>query len=120
VLFLCFDKFKNALANYHLHLNNGGHIIETLSAAVHFCVNASSFEQALKESVKFAGPANYCVEEFVCVVLCFLKISVKRSCNCWMLARSAIWRGSGSGTRIETSFAKAQSKGEQGGRINCK
>jgi hypothetical protein len=41
-------------------LSGGGYSPETLRAAMHFVARYDSFGEALSESLRFAGPANYC------------------------------------------------------------
>ena len=41
-------------------LMNGGFAPDTLAAAIHFVGSSESFNAALKRSLQFAGPANYC------------------------------------------------------------
>jgi len=41
-------------------LMNGGFAPDTLAAAIHFVGSSGSFNAALKRSLQFAGPANYC------------------------------------------------------------
>jgi ADP-ribosylglycohydrolase len=40
--------------------NNGGYAPDVLRAAVYFVGTSASFAEALKDSLAFAGPANYC------------------------------------------------------------
>lgn len=41
-------------------LMNGGFAPDTLAAAIHFVGSSGSFNAALKRSLQFAGPSNYC------------------------------------------------------------
>jgi ADP-ribosylglycohydrolase len=40
--------------------NNGGYAPDVLRAALFFVGTSSSFNEALEQSLAFAGPANYC------------------------------------------------------------
>ena len=40
----------------HANLNNGGYVLDVMHSALHFLES----ENSLKNSLKFAGPANYC------------------------------------------------------------
>ena len=43
-----------------LPFDSQGHAPKVLAAALHYLNSSTSFHSALKESIKFAGPANYC------------------------------------------------------------
>jgi ADP-ribosylglycohydrolase len=57
---ICGERWEEVALADDRPLSNGGYALDVFRAAVHFVGSHDNFADALTESIRFAGPANYC------------------------------------------------------------